>query len=336
MKSRTMVILALLILTAGCGAPVDDGRGAAAADPLPSWNAGPTRDAIVAFVARVTDPASSGFVPEAERIAVFDNDGTLWCEQPFYTQLAFALDRVRAMAPDHPEWAGDPVLAAAAAGDVNGVLAEGEKGLLKVVMVTHAGTTTDEFAGLVSTWLAEARHPTLGRAYTRTVYQPMVELLAYLRGAGFRTWIVSGGGVAFMRPWSEAVYGIPPEQVIGSRIATAFELREDGPVIVRKPELAYLDDKEGKPLAIEAIIGRRPLAAFGNSDGDLAMLQWTTAGAGPRFGLLVHHTDAAREFAYDRASHVGRLDKALDEAAAHGWTVVDMQRDWTTVFPPDS
>jgi phosphoglycolate phosphatase-like HAD superfamily hydrolase len=320
-----LTTLALVILTTAHTA------GAAA---LPSWRAGAARDAVVAFVQRVTTPGSPDFVPAPERIAVFDNDGTLWAEQPLYVQLAFAMDRVRALAPENPDWADRQPFKAVLEGDLEALHAAGEHGLLELIMATHAGNTTEEFAGIVTDWLATARHPQLDRPYTELVYQPMLELLDHLRAHGFRTYIVSGGGIAFMRPWVEAVYGIPPEQVIGSTIRTAFEMRDDGPVIVRLPELDFIDDKEGKPVAIDKFIGRRPLAAFGNSDGDLQMLQWTTAGPGPRFALYVHHTDAEREWAYDRASSVGRLDEGLAAAAAGGWTVVDMARDWVTVFPP--
>jgi len=305
-----------------------------AATPLPSWNEGPARAAVVEFVDRVTDPSSPDLVPESERIAVFDNDGTLWVEKPAYVQLLFAIDRVRALAPRHPEWRTQQPFAAVLDGDLAALQAAGEHGLLELVMATHAGMTTDEFAAVVETWLADARHPALDRPYTELVYQPMLELLAYLRDHGFKTFIVSGGGIEFMRPWAERVYGIPPEQVVGSSIETTFEMRDTGPVIVRLPEMDFLDDKEGKPVGIHRFIGRRPLAAFGNSDGDLQMLQWTTAGAGPRLGMIVHHTDDQREWAYDRESSVGRLDAALDEAARRGWAVVDMKRDWKTVFPP--
>ena len=306
---------------------------AQAADPLPSWNDGQTKQAILAFVEKVTTDGSPDFVPPAERIAVFDNDGTLWAEQPMYFQLAFALDRVAALAPEHPEWQGQEPFASLLKGDLKGALAGGEKAILEIVMATHAGMTTEEFEQIVTAWVASAKHPKTGKLYTEMVYQPMRELLAYLRANGFKTFIVSGGGIEFMRPWTEKVYGIPPEQVVGSSIKTKYELRDGKPVLVRLPELNFIDDKAGKPVGIHQHIGRRPIAAFGNSDGDLQMLQWTTAGEGARFGLLVHHTDAEREWAYDRESSVGRLDQALDEAGEKGWTVVDMQNDWKTVFP---
>jgi len=305
------------------------------ADPLPAWDDGPAKQAIVAFVETVTRPGSGGFVPPAERIAVFDNDGTLWAEQPIYFQAVFAFDRVRAMAPDHPEWKRTQPFKAILEGDLEAALAGGEQALLEIVMATHAGMATDAFEGLVADWIATARHPRFDRPYRECVYQPMLELLGYLRANGFQTWIVSGGGIEFMRPWVEEVYGIPPQQVVGSSIRTRFELRDGEPVLVRLPEIDFIDDKEGKPVGIQRHIGRRPIAAFGNSDGDLAMLQWTAAGPGLSLAVYVHHTDAEREWAYDRASHVGRLAKGLDEAAARGWTVVDMTRDWKRVFPFD-
>jgi phosphoserine phosphatase len=303
-----------------------------AADPLPSWNdTGPKRS-IVAFVERVTDPASRDFVRPAERIAVFDNDGTLWAEQPLYFQGLFLVDRVKALAPKHPEWQTQEPFASLLRGDTKGVAASGEKGALQMLAATHTGMTTDEFARTVSAWIATARHPSTGKLLTDMVYQPMLELLAYLRANGFKTFIVSGGGVEFMRPWTERVYGIPPEQVVGSSVELKFEMRDGKPVLVKLAEVDLNDDKEGKPVGIQSRIGRRPIAAFGNSDGDLQMLQWTAAGAGPRFCLYVHHTDAEREWAYDRESHIGRLDKGLDEARARGWTVVSMKDDWKTVF----
>jgi phosphoglycolate phosphatase-like HAD superfamily hydrolase len=305
-----------------------------AGDPLPSWNEGRSKRAITTFVERVSTPGSPQFVPPAERIATFDNDGTLWAEQPFYVQALFARDRVRALAAEHPEWSRKEPFAALLRGDLKAVLAGGEPALAEIITATHAGMTTEEFDQLVRDWIRTARHPSTGRPYTAMVYQPMLELLAYLRERGFKTFVSSGGGVDFMRPWVEQTYGIPPEQVIGSSIRTRYELRNGQPVLVRLPELTVINDKDIKPLGIHQHIGRRPLAAFGNSDGDLAMLAWTTAGPGPRFALLVHHTDAEREWAYDRDSAVGRLDKALLEARARGWTVVDMKRDWGVVFPP--
>jgi hypothetical protein len=307
---------------------------AAAVDPLPSWNDGAAKKAIVAFVEKVTTPGAPGFVPVAERIATFDNDGTLWAEQPMYFQGLFALDRVKALAPQHPEWMTKEPFASLLKGDLKGALAGGEKAVVELLMATHAGMTTEEFERIVKDWIATARHPSSKRPYTEMTYQPMLELLAFLRASGFKTFIVSGGGVEFMRPWTERVYGIPPEQVIGSGIKTRFELRDGTPVLVRLPEVNFIDDKAGKPVGIHQAIGRRPIAAFGNSDGDLQMLQWTAAGTGLRFCLYVHHDDAAREWAYDRKSHVGRLDQGLDEAARRGWTVASMKDDWKIVYPP--
>jgi hypothetical protein len=307
----------------------------AAEDALPSWNDGPAKAAIIDFVARVTTEGGPDYVPVPQRIATFDNDGTLWSEQPLYFQFAFMLDRVKAVAPQHPEWQSEEPFRSVLANDLTGALAGGEEGLAKLGMATHAGMTTDEFDKIVTDWLETARHPKLQRPYTELVYQPMLELLAYLRANGFRTYIVSGGGIEFMRTFSERVYGVPPEQVIGSSIKTKFEMRDGKPAIVRLPEVDFIDDKAGKPVGIQKFIGRRPIAAFGNSDGDLQMLQWTTAGEGARFGLIVHHTDAEREWAYDRKSPIGTLDKALDEAQARGWTVVSMKDDWKAIYPPE-
>lgn len=308
-------------------------KPAAAADPLPSWNDGAAKSAIIDFVTRVTTAGGQDFVPSEDRIATFDNDGTLWSEQPLYVQLAFVLERVKALAPQHPKWQSEEPFRSVLAGDVKGALASGEKGLVKLIMATHAGMTTDEFDRIVAEWLATARHPKLDRRYTELVYQPMLELLAYLRQNEFETFIVSGGGVEFMRTFSARVYGVPPERVIGSTIKTKYELRNDQPVIVRLAEVDFVDDGPGKPPGIQKFIGRRPIAAFGNSDGDLQMLRWTTSGDGPRFALIVHHTDAEREFAYDRESRIGTLDKALDEAAVRGWTVVSIKTDWKTIYP---
>jgi phosphoserine phosphatase len=302
------------------------------AEPLPSWNDSESRHQIAAFVEAVTDPGSPDFVPAQERIAVFDNDGTLWSEQPVYVQLVFALDRVRALADENPGWRTTQPFQAALEGDIEALIAAGKPGLLELLMASHAGMTTTEFAAIVLDWIASARHPRFERPFTELVYQPMLELLDYLRDNGFQTWIVSGGGIEFMRPWAFEVYGVPPEQVIGSSIKTRFELRDGEPVLVRLPEVNFIDDKEGKPVAINQFIGRRPIAAFGNSDGDLQMLQWTTAGEGRRLGVILRHTDAGREWAYDRESHVGRLDKALDEADERGWVVVDMKEDWGRVY----
>lgn len=302
-------------------------------DPLPSWNEGAARTSIVEFVDAVTTNGSADYVEPAERIAVFDNDGTLWTEQPMYFQLAFALDRVKAMAPQHPEWKDKEPFKSLLAGDIEAVLASGEKGLGEILAVTHAGMTTEEFAGAVREWMASARHPKFNRPYNELIYQPMLELLDYLRANGFKTFIVSGGGIEFMRPWVEQAYGIPPEQVVGSSGVVTYDLNGDKPVLRKEAKVEFVDDGPGKPVGINRFIGRRPVIAAGNSDGDLQMLQWTTLNEGPRFGMIVHHTDAEREFAYDRQSHMGKLDKALDEASARGWTVVDMKSDWKTVYP---
>lgn len=305
---------------------------ATAADQLPSWNDGPHKQAIVSFVEKATTEGTPDFVPPAERIAVFDNDGTLWSEQPIYVQGAFIFDRVKALSNQHPEWKENEPFKSLLKGDLKTALAGGEAALAEIVMATHAGISTDEFSQIVKDWISTAKHPKTGKLYTEMVYQPMLELLAYLRASGFKTFIVSGGGIEFMRPWAEAVYGIPPEQIIGSSIKTKFESRDGAPVLMRLPELNTFNDKEGKPVGINQHIGRRPIAAFGNSDGDLAMLQWTCSASGPRFCLYVHHTDGEREVAYDRKSHIGQLDKVLDEAATKGWTVVDMKNDWMRIF----
>jgi phosphoglycolate phosphatase-like HAD superfamily hydrolase len=318
----------LLAVLAASGAP-----SLGAGDPLPSWNDGPARRSIVEFVEKVTREGGAGYVPPAERIAVFDNDGTLWSEQPMYFQAFFILDRIKALAPQHPGWKTKEPFASILEGDVKSALAGGEHALVEMAMATHAGMTSEEFDAIVRDWITTAKHPKTGRLYTEMVYQPMLELLAFLRANGFKTFIVSGGGIEFMRPWAERVYGIPPEQVVGSSIKTKFEMRDGKPVLVRLPEVNFVDDGVGKPVGIQMHIGRRPVAAFGNSDGDLQMLQWTAAGSGSRFCLYVHHTDAEREWAYDRESHVGRLDKGLDEARAKGWTVVDMKTDWKRIYP---
>ena len=310
-----------------------------AADPLPSWNDTAAKEAIIDFVEDVTQKGSPKFVSPSERIATFDNDGTLWSEKPIYFQLLFALDRIKQLAPQHPEWKTKQPFASLLKGDLKAALAGGEKSVAEIVMVTHAGMTTEEFEKIVEDWIDSARHPKTGRPYTEMVYQPMLELLAYLRANEFKTYIVSGGGIEFMRPWTERVYGIPPEQVVGSSIKTQFELRDGKPVLVRLPEIDFIDDKVGKPVGINSHIGRRPIFAAGNSDGDLQMLQYTTIARDsgdttPRFGMIVHHTDARREWAYDRDSHIGQLDKALDEAPRRGWLVVDMKSDWKVIYPP--
>jgi phosphoglycolate phosphatase-like HAD superfamily hydrolase len=303
-----------------------------AQDSLSSWNDSAAKKSVMEFVAKVTKEGSPDFVPPAERIATFDNDGTLWAEQPMYFQLLFALHRVGVLAPQHPEWKDKEPFASLLKGDVKGALAGGEPAIGQIVMATHAGMTTEEFNKIVKDWIASAKHPKTERLLTEMVYQPMLELLTYLRTNGFKTFIVSGGGVEFMRPWTDKVYGIPPEQVVGSSGKTKFELRDGKPVLMKLPEVNFIDDKTGKPIGINQYIGRRPIAAFGNSDGDLQMLQWTAGGDGPRFCLLVHHTDAEREWAYDRKSPIGMLDKALDEAQGKGWTVVSMKTDWKRIF----
>ena len=320
-------IVAIALLTVSWTVP------GVAQGPLPSWNDTAPRKAIVAFVERVTEQGSPDFVPPAERIATFDNDGTLWAEQPIYFQLAFALDRIKMLAPQHPEWKDKEPFASLLKGDLKGALAGGEAAIFQIVTVTHSGITTVEFEKIAHDWITTAKHPQTGRLYTEMVYQPMLELLAYLRDNGFKTFIVSGGGIDFMRVFAERVYGIPPEQVVGSSGKLDFERRDAKPILMKLPELDFIDDKAGKPVQIQMHIGRRPIAAFGNSDGDLQMLEWAKGGGGVRFALLVHHTDAVREWAYDRTSSIGKLDKALDAAQAEGWTVVDMKNDWKTIFP---
>jgi len=301
---------------------------AAETDPLPSWNDGPTKQAIVDFVTKVTEPESGDYVPPEDRVATFDNDGTLWLEQPMYTQLAFVLDRVKELAPEHPEWKDTQPFKAVLDGDMKALAASGEKGVAELVAATHVGMSPAQFQQIVGGWLATAKDKRFERGYTKLVYQPMIELLSYLRDKGFTTYIVSGGGIDFVRKFSEPVYGIPPAQVVGSSIKTKYEEVDGKPTLIRLPEVDFIDDKEGKPVGINSHIGQRPLAAFGNSDGDYQMLDWTTSGEGPRFGLIVHHTDAEREYVYDRDSSFGRLDKALDDAPGKGWVVVDMKNDW--------
>jgi phosphoglycolate phosphatase-like HAD superfamily hydrolase len=326
---RFQLLIVMLLTAASSGV-----ERAFAQEPLPSWNEGPARSAVLSFVARVTKEGSPDFVPPARRIATFDNDGTLWCEQPLYVQLLFALDRVKALAPQHPQWNSEEPFAALLKGDVQGVLAGGEPAIAKIVMATHAGMTTDEFEKTVSDWIATARHPKTKRLFTEMVYQPMLELLAYLRASGFKTFIVSGGGVEFMRPWAERVYGIPPEQVVGSSGKLQYEMRQGQPVLIKLPEVNFIDDKVGKPIGIEQFIGRRPIAAFGNSDGDRQMLEWTHSGGGPRLAMLVHHDDAEREFAYGADSKIGTFSDALmAQVKSNGWTVISMRVDWKTIFP---
>jgi phosphoserine phosphatase len=312
--------------------PLSQGDGVGTDNPLASWNDGTTKKSILDFVARVTEAGGKDFVAPEERIATFDNDGTLWSERPYPFQVAFALDRVKALAPQHPEWQDKEPFRSVLAADLKGMLSGGYHGLIAMVAATHSGMTTDEFEAEVRQWVATTRHPTTDKLFTEMVFQPMLELLAYLRANGFKTFIVSGGGIEFMRAFAEVTYGVPPEQVIGSSGKLKFEMRDGQPTLTKLPEIELVNDNVEKPAAIQKFIGRRPIAAFGNSDGDLEMLQWTVAGAGARFALLVHHNDAIREFAYDRTPSIGQLDKALDEANAKGWTVVDMKNDWRRIF----
>ncbi|HQS18235.1 HAD family hydrolase [Reyranella sp.] len=308
--------------------------GFAQADALPSWNDGPVKRSILDFIERTTTPGGPDWVPVPERIACFDNDGTLWTEQPIYVQIAFAVDRVKAMAPQHPEWRTKEPFRSVLSDDRAALAALGEKGFLEIIAATHTGLTTEAFAKAVADWLATARHPRFKRPYTDLVYQPMLELLALLRTHQFKTFIVSGGGIEFMRPWTERVYGIPPEQVVGSSGVTRYRLRPDGtPELVKEAKILFIDDGPGKPEGINQFIGRRPVFAFGNSDGDQQMLEWTAAGSGARFMGLVHHADAVREYAYDRPSPIGQLDKAWDEALRRDWTIVDMKNDWKVIYP---
>jgi len=318
-RSFALALAACLLMLAAV-------RVQAATDPLPSWNEGAAKARIVSFVQAVTDPTGKDYVAPAARIAVFDNDGTLWTEQPLYFQAIFALDTAKAMAAKDPALAANPAIAAAAKGDL--------QALAEIVALTHANTTSEEFAERVRQWTQTAKHPTLHRRYTELTYQPMRELLDYLEANGFSTWIVSGGGIEFMRTFSQDVYGIPSERVIGSSIKTKYEVRDGKPVIARLPEIEFVDDKEGKPVGIHKFIGKRPIAAFGNSDGDFQMLEWTTAGPGARLGMFVHHDDATREFAYDRGSHIGKLERGLDEAGARGWSLISVKNDWNTVYTP--
>ena len=322
---RPFLVVALVLLLA---------KASSAQDPLPSWNDGPTKRAIVDFVNNVRKEGGRHFVPAPQRIATFDNDGTLWSEQPIYFQFAFALDRVKALAPQHPQWKTQQPFKAVLEGDMKTLAASGEQGLVELLMTTHTGMTTDEFSRVVAEWLLTAKHPTRKKFYTDLVYQPMLELLAYLRQNGFKVFIVSGGTVEFMRAFSEGVYGIPPEQVIGTTFVTRYQVGSTGiPVLLREPKVEFIDDGPGKPANIQRVIGRRPIFAFGNSDGDLQMLEWTAAGSGLKFMGVVHHTDGEREWAYDRTSHIGKLDRALDEATARKWVVVDMKGDWKVIYP---
>jgi len=313
--------------------PLPQRAGVGADDPLASWNDGPTKTSIVDFVDRVTKAGGMDYVAPEERIAAFDNDGTLWSERPYPFQIAFALDQVMAMAPQHPEWQDREPFKSVLAGDLKAVLSGGYHALIEIAAATHSGMTTDEFEAQARKWLATTRHPQTDKLFTEMVFHPMLELLAYLRANGFKTFIVSGGGVEFMRAFAEITYGVPPEHVIGSSGKLKFEMRDGEPVLVKLHEIDVVNDNVEKPAAIQKHIGRRPIASFGNSDGDLEMLQWTTAGKGARLALIIHHNDEAREWAYDRSPSIGQLDKALDEANAKGWIVVDMKNDWRHVFP---
>ncbi len=345
MKHKRQIFSLLIILfsafTFSCNTPpkatapiAQQQVNASSKDPLPSWNDGPSKKAIIDFVTITTKAGSSDFIPIPERIACFDNDGTLWSEQPMYFQFAFVMDRVKALAPQHPEWKDTQPFKAVLEGDVKTALSGGEKSMMDLMMATHAGTTTEEFNKIVKDWLVTARHPRSNRPYTEMVFQPMLELLNYLRANGYKTYIVSGGGIDFMRPWTEAVYGIPPEQVIGSSLKLKYSMRDSGPVIEKLPEVNFVDDKAAKPVGIQQHIGRRPVFTAGNSDGDYEMLQWTSTATGyPRFGLIVHHTDDVREWAYDRTSSIGKLDRGLNDASKYNWLIVDMKMDWKKIYP---
>jgi phosphoglycolate phosphatase-like HAD superfamily hydrolase len=334
MHWESLLLIPIGVVSIACGAPgVEEPAAAAAADPLPSWNEGVSKKTLVDFVGRTTKPGAPDFVAPAERVAVFDNDGTLWAEQPIYIQLAFALDRIKALAPQHPEWMTRQPFKGVLEGDLKAIEASGEAGLMQILAASHTGMTTEEFETVVTRWIGSARHPGTGRRYDEMIYQPMLDVLTYLRANGYKTFIVSGGGVEFMRPWVERVYGIPPEQVVGSRVKVKYEQRNGTPVLLRLPEIDLNDDKAGKPVGINQVIGRRPTIAFGNSDGDFEMLEWTTSAKGPRLGVIVHHTDAEREWAYDRNSHIGQLVRGLDEGPGRGWLIVDMKSDWKVVYP---
>jgi FMN phosphatase YigB (HAD superfamily) len=330
-KVKVFWVLPFVIALAATGAALGQSTGA---DPLPSWNDGPSRTSIVDFVTRVTKEGSPDFVAPADRIATFDNDGTLWTEQPMYIELAFTIDRVKELAPQHPDWQTRQPYAAVLHNDMKALAASGEKGIVELFLATHSGMTTNQFSEIVTAWIAHAQHPRFHTLYTKCVFQPMLELLAYLRANGFKTYIVSGGEQGFMRPWADKVYGVPPEQVIGTMFKTQYALTNGTPALERLPEIDSIDDGPGKPVNIERFIGKRPIAAFGNSDGDLQMLEWTSSNPLPHLALLVHHTDAVREYSYDRNSSMGRLDKGLTEVAEKHWTVVDMKADWKTIFPP--
>lgn len=334
---KMLLIISMAALTLSCNSSKKEGsepsENIIASDPLPSWNEGPTKKSIIDFVTKTTKEGSADFIQIADRIACFDNDGTLWSEQPLYFQLSFALDRVKVMAPQHPEWRTTQPFQALLEGDIKTALAGGEKSLMEIVMATHSGMPTDEFEKAVKDWMASATHPKTGKHYNEMIYQPMVELLNYLRAGEYKTFIVSGGGVDFMRPWVEQAYGISPYQVIGSSGKVKYDTLNGQPFLIKLPAINFIDDKEGKPVGIHQFIGKRPIFTVGNSDGDYAMLQWTSTGTGPRFGMIVHHTDAQREWAYDRQSHIGHLGKGLDDAAKYNWLIVDMKMDWKKIYP---
>lgn len=337
-KLSIFLLIVSTLITFSCNQPLQKEEPTAkenTADTnlLPSWNDGASKKAIIDFVTKTTDTTNKDFVAAADRIACFDNDGTLWSEQPMYFQLAFAIDEIKRMAPQHPEWKTKQPYKALLEGDMKTVMAGGEKALLQIVMATHAGTTTEVFTQKVKDWMATATHPKTGKHYNEMIYQPMVELLNYLRANNYKTFIVSGGGVDFMRAWAEAAYGIPPYQVVGSSGKVKYEVKEGTPALIKLPEINFIDDKEGKPVGIHQYIGKRPVFTAGNSDGDYAMLQYTTSGSGARFGLIVHHTDSIREAAYDKDSHIGHLEKGLTDAAANNWLIVDMKNDWKKIYP---
>ena len=335
MKAYCVITFAVVAFLIGCQ-PVQKHKNETneivKTDPLPSWNEGAAKSSIINYVEAVTNETNPDFIKRADRIAVFDNDGTLWAEQPYYFQLQFAIDRIKSLAPQHPEWKQNKLIQAVLADDIHTVLSFGEKGLMELIMTTHTGITTDEFSDIVTNWINTVRHPKTGKLYKEMVYQPMLEVLDYLRANGFKTFIVSGGGIDFMRPWSEEVYGIPAEQVVGSSVKVKFEMRDGKPLLVKIPEISFIDDKEGKPVGIHQHIGKQPVAAFGNSDGDLQMLQYTAANNLKSLCVYIHHTDSIREWAYDRHSHIGKLDAGLEEATAKNWTVADMKTDWKNIY----
>lgn len=336
---KTSIILSIslfIFIFVGCTSNIETNNSTLIqTNPLPSWNEGETKTSIINYVTDVTNTESANFIDIPDRVAVFDNDGTLWSEQPAYFQLYFAIDRIKELAKDHPEWKDIQPYKAVLENDMQALAATGEHGLMKLVLTTHSGMTTDEFSASVKEWIRTATHPTKNVGFDKLIYKPMLELLDYLRKNSFKTYIVSGGGVDFMRASVTEVYGIPEEQIIGSTIKTEFKLVDGNPEIIRLAELDFIDDKEGKPINIHKIIGKKPIFCAGNSDGDLAMMQWTASNSDDSFMLYIHHTDSVREWAYDRDSHMGRFDKALDEANEKGWTVVDMEKDWSVIYPFD-